>query len=580
VNDRWYGHFPVDAIGAWRFQVVGWTDHWVTWLDGLVKKARAMVGDLSIELEAGAQLLERRRVPKAARQALEETAALLRDDATSLEEKVAAVQAPGLALVLERHPERLDATTTRDLPVWVDREAAQFSAWYELFPRSEGATEERSGTFADAAKRLPAIAEMGFDVVYLPPIHPIGHTARKGRNNTLEPSATDPGVPWAIGSEEGGHVAIHPDLGTIEDFDDFVAEAEANGLEVALDYAIQCSPDHPWVTEHPEWFKHRSDGSIAFAENPPKQYQDIYPIDFDTADIEGLKAELKAVLDHWIGHGIRTFRVDNPHTKAIPFWEWVIDAVHAEHPDVLFLAEAFTRPKMMQTLGKVGFSMSYTYFAWRNAKRELEEYLDELAHGPMADYYRPSFWPNTPDILTEYLQTGGRPAFKVRAALAALMSPHWGMYSGYELGEALPAKPGSEEYLDSEKYQYRPRDWDDPSSLAPYITQLNRIRKAHPSLRNLRSTWFHTVHDESLIAFSKTARDRTDPVLVIANLDAHHAHEATTWLDLWQLGLEHAGPYEARDEITGATWVWHGPENFVRLDPHVEGVHVLALRTL
>jgi starch synthase (maltosyl-transferring) len=357
-------------------------------------------------------------------------------------------------------------------------------------------------------------------------------------------------------------------------------EASRHGLEIALDFAIQCSPDHPWVREHPDWFHVRPDGSIQYAQNPPKQYQDIYPLDFDTPDIEGLKAELKRVVDHWIAHGIRTFRVDNPHTKAIPFWEWLIDAVHVEHPDVLFLAEAFTRPKMMQTLGKVGFSMSYTYFAWRNTKYELTEYLTELSRTDMVDYYRPHFWPNTPDILTEFLQTGGPAAFKIRLLLAATMSPGYGIYSGYELYEHVAVREGSEEYLDSEKYAYRPRDWSRPDSLAPWIGTLNRIRSEHPSLRTLRSIWFHQTDSNDILAYSKVAEGRTDPILVVVNLNPHETRATMTYLDLWQLGLEEAGPFEAHDLLTGRTFIWHGPTNYVELNPSAEPAHVLSLRAL
>jgi starch synthase (maltosyl-transferring) len=584
VNDRWIGSFPVDRIGAWRYQVVAWTDHWASWLDAVTKKVRAGKTDLEVDLEGGAQLLERREAPAPVRRQLAEAAARLRSD-DPVAARVAAAADPELTALLDRHPEQLDPTFGQELPLWVDREAARFSAWYEFFPRSEGAVVEgpgasRSGTFAHAAKRLPAVAEMGFDVVYLPPIHPIGRSHRKGPNNALVAGPGDPGVPWAIGGPEGGHTAVHPDLGTIDDFDDFVEEAARNGLEVALDYAIQCSPDHPWVTEHPEWFRHRADGSIAYAENPPKEYQDIYPIDFDTDDEDGLWAALKDVLDFWIGHGIRIFRVDNPHTKAIPFWEWVIDAVHADHPDVMFLAEAFTRPKMMQTLAKVGFSQSYTYFAWRNARWELEQYLTELTGTDMADYYRPSFWPNTPDILTEFLQTGGVPAFKLRFLLAALLSPAYGIYSGYELYEHLPRHPGSEEYLDSEKYQYRPRDWSRPDSLAPYIARINRFRQAQPALRQLRTLRFHHVDDPAVMAFSKVTPQRTDPVLVVANLDVHAPRATMVRLDLPQLGLDGVGPYEAYDVLTDTLYIWHGPDNYVRLDPSAEPAHVLALRAL
>jgi starch synthase (maltosyl-transferring) len=583
VNDRWYGDFHVDAMGPWRYHVLAWTDYYASWLDGLQKKHAAGQTDLALELEEGARLLERRRrLPKAAKEVCREVAELLRADGP-LVEKVAAAGDPDLVALLERHPERLDATQSKpDLPLWVDREKARFSAWYEMFPRSEGATATRSGTFRDAAKRLPAIAEMGFDVLYLPPIHPIGRSARKGSGGPydLSPGPDDPGVPWAIGGEEGGHTAVHPDLGTLEDFDDFVAEADRLGLEVAMDFAIQCSPDHPWVKEHPEWFRHRPDGSIAYAENPPKKYQDIYPIDFDSEDTEGLWTELRRVVAFWMDRGIRIFRVDNPHTKALPFWEWLIADVRKEHPETIFLAEAFTRPKMMQTLAKLGFNQSYTYFAWRNAKQELTDYMVELAFGEMAAYYRPNFWPNTPDILTEYLQQGGRPAFKARLVLAATLSPSYGIYSGYELCENRPLHEGSEEYFESEKYRYRPRDWDRPDSLAPYIARVNRIRREHRALHDLRNLWFHHVGNDQLLCYSKVAPGRTDPILVVVNLDPHHLRESTTWLDLWQLGLEHAGPFEAHDLLTDTTYIWHGPENYVRLDPQVEPAHVLRLRAL
>jgi starch synthase (maltosyl-transferring) len=582
VNDRWYGTFHVDAMGPWRYTVCAWTDHYASWLDGLEKKHRAGQTDLALELADGVALLRRRRVAKGDRTALDRVIGRLEGPGEN-EEKVAAAADPDLLDLLRRNPERLDTSTYKpELPLWVDREKALYSAWYEMFPRSEGATETTSGTFADAEKRLPAIAEMGFDVLYLPPIHPIGRTNRKGRTgpHDLSPGPDDPGVPWAIGSAEGGHKSIHPDLGDFDDFDRFVARAEDLGLEVALDFAIQCSPDHPWVTEHPEWFRHRSDGSIAYAENPPKKYQDIYPIDFDTDDLEGLYTELKSVVEFWIDRGVKIFRVDNPHTKALPFWEWLIAEIRKTHPETIFLAEAFTRPKMMQTLAKLGFNQSYTYFAWRNERWELVEYLTELAHGPMADYYRPNFWPNTPDILTEFLQTGGRPAFKLRLVLAALLSPSYGIYSGYELCENTPLEPGSEEYLNSEKYDYRPRDWDRADSLAPYITRVNRIRHDHAAFRKLRNVWFHPTSNDQLLCFSKVGPDRTDPLLVIVNLDPHSPQEGVADLDLWQIGLEGIGPFEAHDLLTDTTYVWHGAQNYVRLDPQVEVAHVLKLRAL
>jgi starch synthase (maltosyl-transferring) len=578
TNDRWYGSFPVNTIGAWRYRVLAWTDHYASWLDGVQKLYAAGRTDLDVDLKDGAQLLERRHVPGVAGALLQDAARLLRSDAP-LAERVAGAGDPALLRALEAHPERLDATHSDEFPLWVDREAARFSAWYEFFPRSEGATATTSGTFADAAKRLPAIAEMGFDVVYLPPIHPIGRAFRKGRNNALTAKPGDPGVPWAIGAQEGGHTAIHPDLGTIEDFDEFVAEAKRHDLEVALDFAIQCSPDHPWVTQHPDWFKHRADGTVQYAQNPPKQYQDIYPVDFDTPDFEGLRDELKRIVEFWIAHGVRFFRVDNPHTKPLPFWEWLIAQIHHEHPNVLFLSEAFTRPKMMYALAKIGFSQSYTYFAWRNTKQELTEYLIELAHTEVTDFFRPTFWTNTPDILTEYLQRGGPPAFKIRLVLAALLCPAYGIYSGFELYENTPLRPGSEEYWDSEKYQYKPRNWNDPNSLAPFIQKINRIRREHKAFRTLHNLWFHHITNDQMLCFSKAEANRTNPVLVVVNLDPHHSQASTTWLDLWQLGLEHVGPFEAYDLLTDARYIWHGAQNYVRLDPD-EPAHVLRLRAL
>ncbi|HET7483099.1 MAG TPA: alpha-1,4-glucan--maltose-1-phosphate maltosyltransferase, partial [Actinomycetota bacterium] len=414
--------------------------------------------------------------------------------------------------------------------------------------------------------------------VYLPPIHPIGRAFRKGKNNTLEAGPKDVGVPWAIGSDEGGHKDVHPELGTIEDFDEFVAQASRLGLEVALDFAIQCSPDHPWVTDHPEWFNHRPDGTIKYAENPPKKYQDIYPINFDTSDREGLWTELKSVLDHWIAHGVKIFRVDNPHTKSFAFWEWCINAIKDEHPDVLFLAEAFTRPRVMQHLAKLGFSQSYTYFTWRNAKWELEEYMTELTQTEMRDYFRPNFFANTPDILHEYLQLGGPPAFKIRLVLAALLSPTYGIYSGFELFENVPLREGSEEYLDSEKYELKPRDFSQPDSLGGYITRINEIRQKHPALAQLTNLHFHTADKENVIVFSKTAAGH-DPIVVVVNLNPFHWEEATLSLDLGALGLSHDEPFEVHDLISETTYVWHGPSNYVRLDPLAEPAHIFRLRT-
>jgi starch synthase (maltosyl-transferring) len=428
-------------------------------------------------------------------------------------------------------------------------------------------------------RRLPAIAAMGFDIVYLPPVHPIGYTHRKGRNNTLGAGPDDPGSPWAIGSEAGGHMAIEPALGTLEDFGDFVREAEANGLEVAIDLALQCSPDHPWVREHPQWFKHRPDGSIRYAENPPKRYQDIYPLDFDTTDRAALEQAVLEVVRFWIGHGVQVFRVDNPHTKPLDFWRWLISEVHRDAPEVLFLSEAFTRPRVMERLAKNGFTQSYTYFTWRNAKWELVEYLGELANTERVDWMRPNFWPNTPDILHDTLQRGGPPAFRLRLVLAALASPNWGMYSGYELCENLPLREGSEEYLDSEKYQLKPRDWDAPGSIAPLVTLVNTVRRRHQSaVSQLRTLRLHHIDSDQLLCFTRMDDARSDVLLVIVNLDPFAAHEGTTWLDLYELGIPWDIPFEAHDELTGITYVWQGPSNYVRLDPAVQAAHVFHLR--
>jgi starch synthase (maltosyl-transferring) len=470
-----------------------------------------------------------------------------------------------------------DFTTSGPFPLWVDRERALFSAWYELFPRSEG------GLARAAQSRLPSVAAMGFDVVYLPPVHPVGRSHRKGPNNTLVAGPNDPGSPWAIGNELGGHTAIEPSLGTIEDFDGFVAAAEALGLEVALDYALQCSPDHPWVKEHPEWFHRRPDGSIKYAENPPKKYQDIYPINFwpaDDADRVALWQACKDVLDFWIGHGVRIFRVDNPHTKPLAFWEWVIPEVQKTHPETLFLAEAFTRPRMMAKLAEVGFSQGYTYFTWRNTRPEFEEYLEELAHGPTADYMRPNFWPNTPDILAGPLRNGTPAAFRLRLLLAATMVPSYGLYGGYELCENEPASPANEEYLQSEKYEVKRRDWQRSDSLAPFVTRLNDIRRRHPAFAELRNIAFHRANYDQILVWSKVVNSNggvDDRMLMIANLDPAAFHEDTISLDLEVLGLSANAPFQVTDELTGATWTWYGPTQYVRLDPAVQPGHVLSL---
>jgi starch synthase (maltosyl-transferring) len=573
-NDRWTGWFEPTEVGPHVFVVEAWTDRFATWRRDVEKKAAAGQA-LTVELEEGAILLDAlaAKVAKEHRDRLRAAAAAVRDPSSAVDDRLTAGLDDALAALVEGVPSGDDLTRSRRFPLWVDRERARVGAWYELFPRSEGG-------FEGAMKRLPDVAGMGFDVVYLPPIHPIGRAFRKGPNNTLDAGPGDPGSPWAIGGEEGGHTDVHPDLGTVEDFDRFVAEAANHGLEVALDYALQCSPDHPWVREQPEWFHHRPDGTIRYAENPPKKYQDIYPINFwpaRDADRVALWEACKAILDHWIDHGVRIFRVDNPHTKPLAFWEWLIPAVRAEHPDVLFLAEAFTRPKVMAKLAEVGFSQSYTYFTWRDTKQELAEYLDEVANGPKAEYMRPNFWPNTPDILAGPLRDGPPSAFRMRLVLAALMVPNYGMYSGYELCENQPASDANEEYLHSEKYEIKHRDWHDPSSLAPFVAKVNEIRRRHPALSLLRGVTIQGVDGEHLLAWSRTTPDGGDAMLVVVNLDPWNWHEGTTDLDLEALGVDPGRPFVVHDELTGERYRWEGRHNYVRLDPAHQPAHVFSV---
>ena len=599
-TDRYGATVVPDAEGPWTFRVEGWSDPYGTWEHDATIKISAEV-DVELMLEEGARLFER-ALSEGGRP--DDDAALLRDAVHALRDRgrpaqarLAAGIAPEVHAAFARTPLRDLVSVSPSYRLTVQRERALFSSWYEMFPRSEGARIDPetgrwlSGSFATAARRLPAIAAMGFDIVYLPPIHPVGRVNRKGPNNTLAPGPDDPGSPWAIGSAEGGHDAVHPDLGTIDDFDEFVTAAHAQGLEVAIDLALQCAPDHPWATAHPEWFTTRIDGTIAYAENPPKKYQDIYPINFDN-DPLGLSAEVLRVVEHWIAHGVTVFRVDNPHTKPVWFWEWLIGTVNAEHPEILFLAEAFTRPAMMHTLGKVGFHQSYTYFTWRNTAAELTEYLTQLSR-ESAEFMRPNFWPNTPDILHEFLQCGGPAAFKLRAVLAATMSPSWGLYAGYELCEHVAVRAGTEEYLDSEKYQYRPRDWSsyEPGgaeasrSIAGYVTRLNRIRREHPALQRLRNIDFHVSGEENLLVFSRrlTADEspdgREDAIVVIVNLDPHGARESTVHLNMPALGLDWQDTFTVHDLLSGSTFRW-GEHNYVRLDPHDQPAHVLHVRRI
>ena len=576
-NDRWTATFPVSGLGRHRFTVQAWVDPFRTWMAATLARIEAGQ-DASPELGIGATLVE-----DAAATAPDRIAERLRELARPLEAMDLAgfgkACAPLLAL-MDRRSDRATATTHPELTVLVERERARFGSWYELFPRSTAPVKGTHGTLADVARRLPEGAAMGFDVLYLPPIHPIGHTGRKGPDNALAARSGDPGSPWAIGAAEGGHTAVHPDLGTLADFRALVAEAGRHDLEIALDLAIQCSPDHPWVTEHPEWFRHRPDGSIQCAENPPKRYEDIYPLDFDTADREGLWAALLDVVRHWIDHGVRIFRVDNPHTKPFAFWEWLLGEVRREHPDVIFLAEAFTRPRVLEHLAKLGFSQSYTYFAWRNTPWELREYFTELTTTGAAEYLRPNCWPNTPDILTEYLQEGGHGAFAARAVLAATLAASYGVYGPpFERGEHLPRTPGSEEYLHSEKYEVRHWGPDESGSLVPLLTRLNAVRRAHPALQTNRGLRFHDVDGDGLVCFSKRSDAGDDVVLTVVNTDPHRVRAGTVHLDLGALGIGADHAFTVHDELTGASYGWDGPDNYVELDPSAIPAHVFTFGT-
>ncbi len=620
-TDRYGADVTPAGEGAWRFGVVAWGDPMARWRhDADIKIPLGQ--DVELMLAEGARLLLRAgaRIRPArgaspaavheasrARARLKSAAAMMRDPELAPEHRLAVMNDAGLAAILDAFPLRDLVTSSPWYPLTVDRVRALYGSWYELFPRSEGAIVDpaglrppQSGTLQTAARRLDAVAEMGFDVVYLPPVHPIGTSARKGANNTLNPAPGDPGSPWAIGSPDGGHDALHPDLGTLADFDFFVKRARDLGLEVALDLALQASPDHPWVHKHPGWFTTRADGSIAYAENPPKKYQDIYPLNFDN-DPEGIYAEVLRIVRLWMDHGVRIFRVDNPHTKPVRFWERLLAEIAATDPDVIFLAEAFTRPAMMHALAAVGFHQSYTYFTWRNTAAELTEYMRQLRDA--AAWMRPNFFVNTPDILSPYLRYAGPAAFCVRAVLAATLAPSWGVYSGFELCENLPAGPASEEYLDSEKYAYRPRDWNRAAraglTIAPYLTALNAIRRSHPALHQLRNLRFHYPDQPDIMCYSKrlpppgaggprapggrpgpaaAGAPDGDTVLVVVNLDPNQAREATVWVDAEALGLEPGATFTVTDELSGASYRW-GQANYVRLDPQVTVAHVFAVTT-
>jgi len=582
--DVFHGQFAPDSVGLWTYRVDAWSDPIATWRKAVIAKLDAGQGEeeLSNDLLIGARLLERAStgVPRKLRDPIIEASEALRKPGDPFARAGAALS-EDVTLLLAEFPLRELVTRGESFGVWVDRPLARFSSWYEFFPRSTGGWDKKGkpvhGTFATATKALPRVAAMGFDVVYLPPIHPIGKVHRKGRNNSVTAAPGDVGSPWAIGSDKGGHDAVHPKLGTIEDFDEFVSATRDHGMEVALDLALQCAPDHPWAKEHPEWFTVLPDGTIAYAENPPKKYQDIYPINFDN-DPAGIYGEVLRVVRFWVSHGVKVFRVDNPHTKPPDFWAWLIGKVKSEDPDVLFLAEAFTRPARLYGLAKLGYTQSYTYFTWRTAKWELTEFGQQIAEH--ADYARPNLFVNTPDILHESLQHGGPGMFAIRAVLAATMSSTWGVYSGYELYEHRPVREGSEEYLNSEKYELRPRDFEaalaDGESLEPFITRLNEIRRVHPALHQLRTIKFHHVDNDALLAYSKFDPVTGDQVLVVVTLNPFGPEEATLWLDMGALGMEPYDRFWVRDEITGNEFQW-GQANYVRLDPANAVAHVLNM---
>jgi starch synthase (maltosyl-transferring) len=579
-NDRWFAEFRAAELGRYIYTVVAWVDHFETWRKDLLKRIAAN-SDTPVDYLIGANLISAAvdRAKGDDADLLSRAADQLRSELDLVEKRTVATDA-SLNEAMLRYPDRKFATKfDRELVLVVDPVRARFSSWYEFFPRSTAKEPGRHGTFADSEARLPYVAEMGFNVVYLPPIHPIGRTYRKGRNNTTTPEPGDVGSPWAIGSEEGGHKSIHSELGTLEDFRRFIQRASELKLQVALDIAFQAAPDHPYVKEHEEWFKKRPDGTIQYAENPPKKYQDIYPFEFESPQWFELWQELKSVFVYWIEQGVRIFRVDNPHTKAFPFWEWCITELKRDWPDLIFLSEAFTRPKIMYRLAKLGFSHSYTYFPWRNGKAELIAYLTELTKTPVKDFFRPNQWPNTPDILTEFLQIGTRAAFMIRFLLAATIGANYGIYGpAFELMDSRPARPGSEEYLDSEKYQIRHWDLDRPGSLRELIALVNRIRNENEALQNDWSIEFHPIDNDQMLCFTKQSPDGENLILVVVNLDPHHVQSGFLTLPVVDLKLDGAPAYQAHDLLTGARYLWQGPRNYVQLDPNVIPAHVFRIR--
>jgi len=579
-NDRWRGEFRASELGRYLYTVEGWIDRFGTWRSAMMKRINSG-DDVHTECLIGANLIE-----DAASRASHDDAARLHDWARMLcnerdtENSKRVALGDELAAVVQRYPDRrFAARYGKELCLVVDREKAAFSTWYELFPRSCSSEPNRHGTLRDCEAWLPAIAAMGFDVLYLPPIHPIGHTFRKGKNNNISAGPDDVGSPWAVGSEEGGHTSVDPKLGTLYDFDRLVAKAKDYGIEIALDVAFQCSPDHPYVRQHPEWFRRRPDGAIQYAENPPKKYQDIFPIDFETPQWRELWEELKRVVLFWIAHGVRIFRIDNPHTKALSFWEWMIGEVKDQYPDVLFLAEAFTRPKLMYRLAKLGFSQSYTYFTWRNTKQEVTDYFRELTSGELREFFRPNLWPNTPDILPEFLQAGHRAAFMIRLILAATLGANYGIYGpAFELCENTPREPGSEEYLNSEKYEVKHWDTGSSGSLKHLIARINHIRRENPALHRDTTLRFHETDNPAVICYSKTTDDLSNSVIVLCNLDAFHTQAGWVTLDLASLGLEACHVFQAHDLLGDGRFLWHGVRNYFELTPESLPAHLMKVR--
>jgi starch synthase (maltosyl-transferring) len=569
-NDRWRGSFVVSELGQYLFTFTAWMDRFKTWQQDMIKKIKANQ-DISVDLLIGAQMIEEasQHAKKRDIGTMQNWVESLRSTEMSPSAKAKLALGKKVAIVMTKYSDQYSvATYPRELVVTVDREKARFSSWYEMFPRSCISNPGQHGTFIDCETRLPYISDMGFDVLYLPPIHPIGYRNRKGKNDTTMAKAGDPGTPWAIGSQEGGHTAVHPKLGTLEDFRRFIAKAKEYGIEVALDLAFQCAPDHPYVKEHPEWFRWRPDRTVQYAENPPKKYQDIYPLDFETENWRELWKELKSIVDFWIEQGVRIFRVDNPHTKPFAFWEWLISEAKKDYPDLIFLSEAFTRPKIMYRLAKMGFNQSYTYFTWRNTKTELIQYFTELIQTDVREFFRPNLWPNTPDILSDYLREGGRPAFMIRLILAGTLGANYGIYGpAFELCENHRKDRGSEEYLGSEKYELKYWDIENPGSLKDFITRVNDIRRGNPALHSDLSLRFHSVDNDQLICYSKCTEDLSNVILVVVNLDYRYKQSGWIDLSLEELRLNNGKPYEVHDLLGGATYQWQGTQNFVELDP-------------